>query len=414
MSFNNVYNIYIAIHFFDSKEIENHMGEDMKTTRENRVFKHYVLLTLLILVMCFTTGCATSRISRGEVMTYVENNLGIENYSIEWFRHSNKYSKYAYTVYDKDADLEFDVYGVVGLTGDIILSFTRDISDDYVLKYLEKINGSLPNTFKYYGKGDNREIISFYGGYIITYSNRAELDEACEKLWMINNALEEKHKYSIPFIFRYVDPDFTTQDSLMKYVIDSSFCDYSGHIFKEKSDDDKYVQSLSQLKEEVESKYFTLGYVYNNPDILADLGDEDIEDFIDYGPVDVYIVDDIDMVSDDIEENPSNIEEYARLSDGCVAYKSERRNYRITYGNLYTLLVNEGFDVSGDSEDFIVTIPDGSQYEFAKTFIDTNKLNWRSYYMCDGEKVYTDLDEDISVSKALISELFGLYIEFEP
>jgi hypothetical protein len=385
----------------------------MKTIGHSRVFKYYVLMTLIVLLMCFTTGCASSKISRNEAMQYVENYLGIDNYSIDRFSHTNEYSGYAYTVYDKDADIEFDVYGVVGLTGDVVLSFSRGIYDNYALKYLDKINGTLPQTFKYYGNGDNRELISYYGGYVITYSNRAELDEACEKRWMINNALEGKTRDSIPFKFEYVGPDFGGKDVLLSYVMDSSFSEYSGHLFEADYDDDDYVQSLSGLKEEVERNYFTLGYIYNYPDILADLGDDKIEDFADYRAVDVYVVYDIDAAIEARRENVFNKDEFSRLSDNCVAYMSENHAYRLTYGNLYTLLINEGFDVSGDSEDFVVITDDGTNYEFANSFIDTSKLYRRSYYLRDGEMVYTNLDEDIAVGHDLVLELFGIYVDYD-
>ena len=368
---------------------------------------------MLILVISFITGCASSKISRGEAKTYVEDYLGIKNYSISWFKHTNEYSSNAYSVYDEDADLDFDVYGLVGLSGDYILTFSRDISDNYGLKYLEKIDGSLPESFKYYKNGENSELVSFLGGFEITYSNRTELDEACERLWMINNDLKGKTKYGIPFVFKYDDSKLLDDGSGTVPLIDSSFTDFRGNLLNGDEYNDEYAQSLEQLKTDAETRYFTLGAVYNNPDILADLGDDKIEDFINYRAIDVYVVYDVQLGIDQITGNIIRKDEFSRLSEGCVAYVSENHSCRITYGNLYKLLVNEGFTVSGDSEDFTVTDTEGNTYEFANSFIDTQKQKERTYYLCNDERVYTNLDEEIALNHDLILELFGIYVDYD-
>ncbi len=61
----------------------------------------------------------------------------------------------------------------------------------------------------------------------------------------------------------------------------------------------------------------------------------------------------------------------------------------VTFGNLYKLLVEEGFDVEGDIENFTVKDVNGAVCQFSYENVGDGKNS--TYYLVDGEQVSLSL-----------------------
>ncbi len=365
----------------------------------------FLLIEILLMLTLFT-GCVSTNVTRSEAKNYVENTLGIDNYKVSWFKkNSDDNLGQVWQVYDVDEDLYFDVYGTIRFSADYIIDAYRAIADNYDKKLIEKYTADIPENITYYPKDTNYRFESYLGGFQINYSNLEQLEEGVDYYWNIVERLKHDN-VDLPFIFKYVDPNANSEDKLLHDLPTAQYIEFEGHVGPTEYNKDEFYKSKDDILNDVKESYFLYGLVYVDDNVLADMTNTDVKDIkLKYSNKTVYVVDDIDAAINGLSEG-------LRLSKKCIPLCIERVPCRITYGGLYNLLLEEGYDLSGDHNHYSVSTEEGDVYEFSTDFVDTDRLAQRSYYLKNGERVYTNLDEDIVVDHKIILDCFDLYIDF--
>ena len=179
---------------------------------------------------------------------------------------------------------------------------------------------------------------------------------------------------------RWLQVIYVKFDESKYYINNGDVCNYL---------DIKRGEALKTIKHEL----FDWGYEYHIPEVENEMTEDDIRYFwsIPYHHrIAVYR-------SGSPED--SNNKDYDIYEDIYI-------NSDINFGNLYYLLVKEGFDVKGTVEDFTITNLEGQNCQFSYAFAEGGE----TYYLVDGEKVFCDTNY-YGLYKGTIHKLFSLTVE---
>ncbi|SDB13478.1 hypothetical protein SAMN02910298_00702 [Pseudobutyrivibrio sp. YE44] len=382
---------------------------------------------VLICFICFmasvTTGCLSGSATRREAINHVEKKLGLENYKISRVPESTENGS-SWEVYDEDEDFSFYVYSTLQGSGDIIPEINRVISDDYEAKYVQRLAKDFPDYIVYDEsiKRDKIHLSHYY--FEINYTNKEELYARCKEFWKISKKIREKGDSRIMFRYRLSTPHDASWDKMYYPPLDYSLGDFYGYIGQEMNADyfDDYleycnckqIQSMDELIEQVKLKYFTFGYVYQEDSVLSEMTTSDIDFTVENNELLwVYVVKDLDKALNPDEKKKVYAAdgEVTRFCGECLAYEPEHDIHRITYGGLYQLLLAEGFEISGTPEHFTYLSNTGDVYEFSYDFWNDGD-GYSSYYLKNGEQVFTNLNEKNALNHKQILEIFGIYVDF--
>ena len=142
-------------------------------------------------------------------------------------------------------------------------------------------------------------------------------------------------------------------------------------------------------------RYFDLGYKYHFPEIESEMTEDDIKTYWNEHE-DEYVA--VYLSGDPEDENNKDYRVHKDIH--CSGY--------INFGNLYYLLIAEGFDVEGTIEDFSVYSIDGNLCRFSYDFAGKGEYN--TYYLVDDEVVSCDANY-FELYKTSVKDLFGLNMD---
>ena len=362
--------------------------------------KRFTVMTmLLVLVACLTCGCeALDPVTRSDAKRYVENNLGLKNYSIKMLpSDEGKGDSFTWEVYDKDNDVSFDVYGSITGYGDYIPSFTMGIYDNYSENLYKKKSEELPEGVEYAQHGTDRNIEEKDGFFVVNYTDTESLEKNCNAFWELAKEIRKFSKDPVQFKVKLAIPHDPEIDKIYYPPLDFSMGDYYGQIGQKLNDEQESERSAEDLIGKVKLLYFTYGYTYRIPDVMEEMSDRDVENVLDDNYYrKIYIVED---------GKPREIED-------CIEYYPKSGKHRVTYGSMFTILQREGFNVTGTPEHFTCILDNGDTYEFSYDFW-RDRDYYGSYYLKNGEEVQTKATEKSVLTHDEILEIFGLYIDFD-
>ncbi|RKM56357.1 hypothetical protein D6853_06075 [Butyrivibrio sp. X503] len=154
------------------------------------------------------------------------------------------------------------------------------------------------------------------------------------------------------------------------------------------------VKVGDQLKSSIK-RYFDLGYQYHFPEIESEMTEDDIKTYWNEHE-DEYVA--VYLSGDPEDENNKDYR----------VHKDILFSGYINFGNLYYLLIAEGFDVEGTVDDFSVYNKDGKLCRFSYEFVGKGEYN--TYYLVDDEVVSCDANY-FELYKTSVKDLFGLTID---
>lgn len=375
--------------------------------------KKYLLIFLSIFILCCLTGCGES-LSRSEVVSYVEDTLGLTNCTIPRSPTKTDKSLETWVIYDNDEAVEFYVYPGLRGSGENVPSIQNVILDNYAEMIVQKHAKRLPATIEHVAPGDNSDFTVDVGTFTINYANIEDLGDSCEKFWTFAENVREKHDIPIPVHFKY-DIEYDTYYQYPPF--DYSVADSYGHIGSAFDGDTDYIDSYEDLLETAKKGLFTYAYVYQDPELIKLMSAKDIQNVLESNKdlLTIYFVTDLEKAKDENDTYHEQIlsadGEVTTPCTTCLAYnKDMASHYRITYGALYTILKSYEKNVTGDPTHFTYTSDDEEdKYEFSYDFWDDET---GSYYLKNGKKVRTELDEKNCLNHALILYIFGIYVDF--
>lgn len=339
-----------------------------------------LILGILSALMCLCfVGCQGRVDTKSELNQYLHSN-GYKSCSIEEGPVETGHGDFYWNVYDKTNEIHFTVYQE--LTEDLYGSV--EVFDNYNAKLVEKHIDDFPDH-----EGIEIDTESSWRGYPILrfeYTNIEDLEKKFEVVEECAEYIDKlKKDMEIAVVGKYNSPrvEFFKENSIedfYDYINNGYVCTYL---------DIKSGEALKTIKREL----FDWGYEYHIPEVENEMTEDDIRYFwsIPYHHrIAVYR-------SGSPED--SNNKDYDIYEDIYI-------NSDINFGNLYYLLVKEGFDVEGTVEDFTITNLEGKNCQFSYAFAEGGE----TYYLVDGEKVFCDTNY-YGLYKGTIYNLFGLTVE---
>ena len=343
--------------------------------------KKTVLLLLTISAVAICLCACGGNYNRFDVRKYLRER-GIKDCSISFntvdLGHNEKYWK----VYDKKNDVEFNV--IQDVTGSPFA--TVRLIDNYDAMLAERYKDEMP-------EHDGIEIVLHEmwketAYFEFEYTNLNELEEKYKLIEKCSEYLSEiKSDVKISITANLATPRIKKYKKdgiggILKYTDISPQSTYS---------DIKSGKTLDYIKK----WYFKLGYKYRFPEIEKEMSEDDIREFFSETEVNCAMV----YHSGDPEDQDNK---------DYVIYDKIYFDGYITFGNLYYLLKEEGFEVEGTLEDFTVQSLDGKSCHFSYEYAGSGEYG--TYYLVDDEEVSCECNY-FKLYKKTIYDLFGLTVE---
>ena len=366
----------------------------MKTEKKRALT---AIVLLLLTVIAFSLGGCVKKYSRGDIRSYARKLTGRKNLTVsegytEIQEDEEGYLDHLWTVTDEDSGITFHVLDDYYWSLEAVENRLLDDYDSSVfLSLLE--NGRIPQENGLALKRtDHSGIVQ--AELICSYTDMAELNERYRDLLSIRAALEEAGYpgLKIPYTVKYKNPIRGAVD----YDIDEG--DTSGEIGSIDED------ALAAMRR----GYLVCALDYRFEDALREFDEKEIGDLV---------------------NAESTVRIYRRKNDGAgTSEKASAEDYYegvigspqyagISFGTLYELLRQDGYQPEGTPWHYSVKAPDGSRLEFSYDFNDLSgfndsegKLQKGYYYIKNDKKVRMKSYYDNHFSASQIEELTGLRI----
>ncbi len=337
--------------------------------------RRFLMAAAVMLAAIFLTGCRISPYSGWDVRKYLWDAYSMWNIKLSKEAEEQD-GKLVWTVVDKKNDVEFHVFD--GTT--YFLWSERVLSDDYeftlIMSKKDELLEGYEDKFEIIDTSDNHYYpvtIQFH------YSNLAELRERCDDLEVIYKRLSKMDK-SASVTYESI-LDFERREFVSQFFGDWVMDDFDIGFKKQ------YTKGVgNDIYEQIKRYYVWQAYNYQWPELLADVTEEDIAWLMSYENM---------IFTSIVHEDESE-----ELVPGVISYSE----WKLTYGNLYLFLVNQGFEVSGDPTHYTVVAQSGITYEFSYDFVDDEG----AYILVDGEVTRLEnSDDSYYVEVDEIEEFFG-------
>ena len=343
------------------------------------------LLVLMLIVSLFgvcIVACGDSLNSESSVKKYLKDN-GFKNCKIEG-ELVEEDSKQYWNIYDEKNDINFNILQKNSPGGPYASSL---IYDNYDSKLAEKNINEFPNH-------DGVEIITddMWSEAPIFKFEFESLEEYETKTELIKNCA----KYLAGL---KADAEITVSPVYMSERAKLYKENGAGDIFSTLESARRCPCSEIEdggILNKIKQNYFDLGYYYHFSEIEDEMKDSDIEKFWS-NEYNHYCI----AVYRSGNPDDKNNKDFEVHNDICCDGAT------VTFGNLYKLLVEEGFDVEGDIENFTVKDVNGAVCQFSYENVCDGKNS--TYYLVDGEQVSSDINY-FSIDCKTINDLFGLTI----
>ncbi|SFG79501.1 hypothetical protein [Oribacterium sp. WCC10] len=349
---------------------------------QNRIII-YIILILLIGVFILT-GCGHSSLE--DVYKYVNDmdlGLCIVNPIHKVLESQDEYGPddWSWTVYQIDTGIKFNI---VDSGTDSILGVQYSLRDDYNECLLDSCEEEFPEYDDItYDKLKNE--ISF------SFGNKRELRKRCDEIYDIYSVAHDKYKNAYIRVNCNIENSFTDRykNTYQQGFVYKDDLDYSVNE-KRMEDDSIYKYCLME--------YCDIALNYRLEDVLGELTDDDIRMYMNRGYTQriIYI---LDGTKEDLKNAKKEVDSELVGHSGVMEY-----------ANLYYLLKKQGFNIEGTKDDFKVRNTDGKKCEFSYDFSDDDQET--SYYLVDGEKIYTRRERYFGLYEEEIEELFGIKTYF--
>ena len=349
--------------------------------------KSLVKVILTIFVGALLVGCSKNTNNKFDVDEYLSEN-GFKKCVVEGDPEEIEDCGVTYwNVYDEENDIHFWV--IKSLTPNL---FTPDVDfyDNYDVRLTEKHLNELP---EHEGlELQNGEMPYLYAEHpvvCISYTDFDDLEKKYDKLLDCAEYLTDfKGDISFKVISHYNSERMQYYSEKSVYnCCERANVDYlAAETYSELTD----RGMLASIKE----KCINFAYGYRFPEIESEMTQDEKDKFWNRSVVNCVAV----YRSGEADESNTDFDVYED-----IYYESG-----IYIGNLYYLLIAEGFDVDGAVDDFTVHTIDGRLCQFSYDYADSEKAN-DSYYIIDG----TPIDCDASffmLRSSTVKDLFGLTI----
>lgn len=301
---------------------------------------------LAMLTMSVLSGC-TKKYDRGDIKQYVEETLGLKNFTVsrnykEVKGPGDDYIDHLWEVTESDGTvfyvLDDYAYGTEWVTN----SLRNNWSAVHLRKYLKEAD-----TAGFEIEEPDEKYIMASPELTGTYSTRRELTDIVDRLNKL--AVGSELDIDIPYSFKFDFPGRTIRE------YERTEADLHGTVSKSKPITSEYTEGclmhlLLDMREEERLREFT---------------EEEIRSYVG---------------SSDQAIGIRNADGEWVMEDDLVA---SMFSYGISFPTLYEILYRSGYPVTGTKDDFIFTGADGSVYEMSESFIE----NESHYYIKDGVHV---------------------------
>lgn len=333
-----------------------------------------VMATALMLIAVILTGCRIIPHSRFNVRQYVFKKYGLWNVSISK-ESEEKEGADVWTVVDKKNDVEFSVTDLFNLGHDGYY-----LTDDYEYSLVMNKSDILLDGFDEFECVDNSDNPYYPVKFEFHYKNLADLRKRCAELEEIYRRLSKMNSEVAVTYSSILDFSFKedVNNKLPDVDLDDADISFKKSCGKNVGD---------EIYNEIKLYYVWHAYNYQWPVLLDDITEKDIEEMLAYEHM--------------IHVSVVNADETEELIPDVISY----RCWELTFGSLYLLLKEKGFDVTGYATHYTVLAPSGIEYEFSYDFYDGDGI----YVLADGEKTFLrNYDDDFYISTEEIEEFFGL------
>ncbi|MCR5007888.1 MAG: hypothetical protein K6A76_04830 [Oribacterium sp.] len=288
---------------------------------------------------------------------------------------------WSWSVYQVSTGIKFNVVDNATIS---ILGVQYSLRNDYNECLLDSCEDEFPQYDDiYYDKATNE--ISF------SFGNKKELRSRCDEIYDIYSVAHKKYKDAYIRVSCRMENPFTDKykDTYQQGFVYKDDLDYS--VNEKHMEDDSFYKFFLM-------EYCDIGLNYRLDDVLSDLTDEDIEMYMNRGYTHriIYI---LDGSKDDLKNAKKEVDPELVGHSGIIEY-----------ANLYYLLRKQGLDVEGTKDDFNVRNLNGDICEFSYDFSDETEES--SYYLINGEKIYTRRERYFGLYEMEIEELFGINTYF--
>ncbi len=334
--------------------------------------KKLFLLFLVPGLMFLLTGCET-RVNESDIKKYVKKTYGFRDFEIEkntvTVDNVDGLQDEIWTVITKDRwNTEFNV--LVRRTTSSAGTKTV-LSDNYYDIVLARVAGDYQFDFLELKETGSEE----YHTYVIEghFSNQDELKSLFDETDSFCEALKnDDTEIEVPVLF-CVDTPFGNRlagqpDGSMEYQPGDCCYQKTFHPDMTKKESEKaYTEALTVLVQ--------VAMDYGLEESLVGISEKDLMEIFDKSCSKIGIV----------RDGKGKEAEYY---DGMCA---NRLGYGISFGNLYRVLVCEGFDVEGDERHYSFDGADGNTYEISYDFVDVlkyrNETHKGYFYRMNGEVI---------------------------
>ena len=344
--------------------------------------KKIIIATMLSVFSLYFVGCKDENHIKVDVDSYLKEN-GFASCQVEGDCQVADGKKQYWDVYDEENGVHFNVINVTDESG---WMGSQEMYDNYDAKLVEEHVKDLP-------EHEGVEIVtgdmwSENASLEFEYTNLDELEEkynivkSCAKyLDDLSSDVEIRVSANLagPRVDYYKDK---TIDGILKYTDVAPLSNYSAI---------KSGETLDYIKKQ----YFQLGYTYRFPEIEEEMKSSDIETFFEDKYTNCAAVYHSGDPADETNEDYAVYDDI--YTDGTL-----------TFGNLYYLLIDEGFDVEGSVDNFTVQGVDGQMCQFSYGYAGSGEHG--TYYLVDDEEISCDCNY-FKLYKKTIYDLFGLTVE---
>ena len=351
--------------------------------------KHLLFVSIAILMGIILLGCAEQKKDDVDIEKYLSDN-GFKNCVAE--KEAIKVEDQGITywnIYDEENDIHFWVIKR------LIPNLNRpdkEVYDNYDLRLTEKHIDELPEHDGIeFQNTEDPYIYSSCPVFLLKFSDMDDLNNKYDKLLDCAEYLAGlKEDIEIQVNSDYDSPRMQLyKEKKVESNCERGNIDYLG------------AKTYSKLKgggmlNEIREKCIDFAYEYRFPEIENEMTQEEIDTFW------------AESVADCVAVYRSGDPDDDNNTDFYV-YEDIYYDHCINIGNLYYLLIAEGFDVEGEVDNYTVHSADGRVCQFSYDYADLDKA-CNSYYVIDGEQIAFDASF-FALRKSTVKELFDLSIE---
>ena len=367
-----------------AKVFDEGTNQQMKSIKERTAETGAAALILLLLaVSAILLGGCVKKYSRNDIRAYARKITGLKNLTVseqyeEIMEDEEGYLDHLWTVTDEDSGITFHILDDYYWALEEVENKLLDDYDSSVFFFLLDKKKIPPDNRLSLKKTENSGLVQ--AQLVCSFSDLQGLNNCYEDLRSVRAALEEAGYpgLKVPYTVKYNNPIRGAVD----YKIDEG--DTTGDVG---SVDENALREMRR-------NYLLCALDYRFEEALGEFGEDEIDALV-HGETTVRIY----------KRPPEAADTGGTGTAAAVQYKPSEEEYYegvigsprylgISFGTLYELLRQEGYQPGGNAWHFSVIVPDGSRLEFSYDFNDLSgyndsrgKLQKGYYYIRDGKKV---------------------------